>query len=198
MKFISWVREIVPNLIEEFILKSRYLLVVMYMAMVAMIVTITEDMFRILMGDEEAEHQVIAHTMMSLNLIDITMIANLVWFISAGSYYVFVHPHGEPSSKKKPRSLMHLSTGILKEKTAGSVVGVSAIILLQFSLRIAQNATTVNWNTVIAVGALIGAHLAFVVSLKVFNQTNAADHRQSDDTKPATGGHEREPAHAHA
>jgi len=59
-----------------------------------------------------------------LELVDITMIANLIKMIITGSYHSFVSKqHGEDSEK--------VSSGLLKVKMATSLVGVSSIHLLK-------------------------------------------------------------------
>lgn len=58
-----------------------------------------------------------------LGLIDVTMLANLVKTIVAGSYHSFVDKDGPISE--------HISSGYLKVKMGMSLVGVSSIHLLQ-------------------------------------------------------------------
>ena len=58
-----------------------------------------------------------------LSFVDMVMIANLIRTIISGSYHAFIDRNG-PSSE-------HISSGYLKVKTAMSLVGVSAIHLLQ-------------------------------------------------------------------
>lgn len=59
-----------------------------------------------------------------LELVDITMIANLIKMIITGSYSSFVSKTHEEQSE-------HVSSGLLKVKMATSLVGVSSIHLLQ-------------------------------------------------------------------
>jgi uncharacterized protein (TIGR00645 family) len=60
-----------------------------------------------------------------LGVIDIAMIANLMKMIIAGSYQTFVEKVPDASSEK------HISSGMLKIKMGGSIVGVSSIHLLK-------------------------------------------------------------------
>lgn len=60
-----------------------------------------------------------------LNLLDITMVANLIKMIIAGSYNNFVeHDLNDHSSEK-------ISSGMLKVKMGSSLIGVSSIHLLK-------------------------------------------------------------------
>jgi uncharacterized protein (TIGR00645 family) len=71
-----------------------------------------------------------------LELVDITMIANLIKMIITGSYTSFVNKHHGESSEKA-------SSGLLKVKMSTSLIGVTAIHLLQTFL-VAEN---VSWDT---------------------------------------------------
>lgn len=66
-----------------------------------------------------------------LELVDITMIANLIKMIITGSYHSFVSKqHGEDSEK--------VSSGLLKVKMATSLVGVSSIHLLKSFINVSN------------------------------------------------------------
>ncbi len=157
--------------IEHLILKSRYLLVPLFLSLLYGIVIITIDFFEVLTGTIQTL-ALTEHTLQELELLDITMIANLIWLISAGSYYVFVNT-SEETGLQRPRCLEHVSTGILKEKMAGSLIGVSSVHLLQVFLHISESHETIN---VINIGALISIHLMFILGLFIFNYANKAPH----------------------
>jgi uncharacterized protein (TIGR00645 family) len=167
LKFMSdWKKNFVGEgngLIENIILKSRYLLVPFFCAILFQIFTLAIDLLKVLVGIAQ-EASLTAHTLQTLELVDITMISNLVWLISAGSYYVFVHDKTETCTTR-PRCLNHMSSGILKEKTAGSLVGVALVYLLQIFLHA---------DTSIIVKLVIFA--LFIFALLAFNHTNKADH----------------------
>lgn len=175
--------------IEEVILWSRYLLVPLFCALLFVIFTITYDFMQVLRGSFE-ESKLAEHTLQALNLLDITMIANLIWLISAGSYYVFVDNHyPDTSGKPRPRSLAHLSSGILKEKMAGSLIGVSSVHLLQTFLHLSESHETMELQKI---GALLAIHFAFIVGLLAFRYTNQADHhnhREEEKTKEKESSH---------
>lgn len=85
-----------------------------------------------------------------IELIDITMIANLGKMMITGSYNSFVSKdHGEPGE--------NVSSGMLKVKMATSLVGVTGIGLLQKSI----NIMSVNWDTLYKLGYV---HIIFLFS----------------------------------
>lgn len=85
-----------------------------------------------------------------IQLIDITMIANLGKMIITGSYNSFISKdHGEDGEK--------VSSGMLKVKMATSLVGVTGIGLLQKSLDV----TKVDWDTLYKLGYV---HIIFLFS----------------------------------
>ncbi len=163
----------IGTFIEWSILKSRYLLAPLIFALLVVILTITVDFMKVLMGMTEAS-QLNEHTVQALELLDITMIANLIWLISAGTYYVFIDNHYPGTSgQPRPRCLTHISTGILKEKMAGSLIGVSSVHLLQLFLHMSESHEAVDWHKL---GGLIAIHLLFIIGLLAFNRANSADH----------------------
>jgi uncharacterized protein (TIGR00645 family) len=166
--------------IEEIIIKSRYLLVPLFCALLFVIFTITYDFVCVLRHTIESS-QLAEHTLQALELLDITMIANLIWLISAGSYYVFVDSHYPATSgKARPRCLAHISSGILKEKMAGSLIGVSSVHLLQTFLHLSESHETIE---VQKIAVLIAIHIAFILGLLAFCHTNQSAHHNHDKEK---------------
>lgn len=170
----------VRGLVEDAILVSRYLLVLMYGGLLYKIIDIMFVFSRVLVGMNEKE-SLTENALKSLELLDITMVANLVWLISAGSYYVFIDNHYPGTSgKKRPRSLAHVSSGLLKEKMAGSLIGVSSVHLLKIFLHLSTSPEVVEWSKM---GALLAIHFIFIVGLLAFNYSNAADHHIHPEEK---------------
>jgi uncharacterized protein (TIGR00645 family) len=85
-----------------------------------------------------------------LTLIDITMIANLIKMIITGSYQSFVE-------KISFDHLEKASSGVLKIKMGGSLIGVSSIHLLQSFI----NTSDVTTRDLVA---RIAIHLVFLMS----------------------------------
>lgn len=155
------------NYFEDAILYGRYLLVPIYITMLYGIVIISLDFVRTLIG---ADVQLTEHIMRILELLDISMITNLIWYVAAGSYYVFVHTYDEHRhSDNQPRVLLHLSSGLLKEKLAGSLVGVTSVHLLQTFLDISTKDGPLDFGKLIAMGSI---HILFLSGVLAFNYTN--------------------------
>jgi uncharacterized protein (TIGR00645 family) len=131
-------------------------------------------------NDDASGAVLVEHILRALDLLDYTMIANLIWFISAGSYYVFLHPYPSPTDTLKPRSLAHISTGVLKEKMAGSVVGISSIGLLDVFMHIVATHGAVDMQKVIA---MLAIHVAIIAGFLAFNYANQADHHKHPEEK---------------
>lgn len=154
------------KLVEAVILRSRHLLVPLYCALLFVILTITLDFFRVLFGTLATE-QLNDHIIVALQLLDITMIANLIWLISAGSFYVFVDSGS--AHEERPPCLQHVSSGILKQKMAGSLIGVSSVHLLQMFLHMSEQTEPTD---LVKLAVLLAIHLVFILGLLVFSYTN--------------------------
>lgn len=169
----------VGGLVEEFVLRSRYLLIPLYCFLVFEIAVIGIDFIQVLAGTIDA-HALTEHTLRTLNLLDITMIANLIWLISAGSYLVFVDTNYPDAEKRpRPRALTHVSAGLLKEKMAGSLIGVSSVHLLQSFLHISTSHDTVNWNNMLWMCII---HIMFILGLVAFAWVNGLPHHQHKES----------------
>lgn len=169
----------VGDVIEELVLRSRWLLAPLYVLMMVEIGIITVDFVEVMLGVSEPE-RLTEHTLQTLEMLDITMIANLIWLIGCGSYYVFVDTnYPDASPKKRPRSLTHVSSGLLKEKMAGSLIGVSSVHLLQMFLHLSTTTETVN---VMNVGVAVVLHIMFILGLLAFAYTNGLPHHQHKET----------------
>lgn len=143
------------NFIEFLIFKSKWFLIPFYLVLILALISYTY--FNIY---EFVEY---LHKFGSLNkesamltfieLIDMTMIANLGKMIITGSYNSFISKqHGEPGE--------NISSGMLKVKMATSLVGVTSIGLLQKSVNIA----TVEWDIL---HKLAYVHVVFLISALV-------------------------------
>jgi uncharacterized protein (TIGR00645 family) len=166
------------GIIEDAILYSRYLLYPLSVALLFRIVTIIIDFYKVMIG-RIAESVLNDHTLVVLQLLDIMMIANLIWLISAGSYYVFINNGSNGDARKKrPQCLHHISSGILKEKMAGSLIGVSSVHMLQVFLHLQTE--QVGWSKI---GQMLTIHMAFIVGLLAFAYINAQDHHDHRDEK---------------
>lgn len=99
--------------------------------------------------------------LMVIKLIDITMISNLCKMIITGSYTSFIN-------KEHGNSGEQVSSGMLKVKMATSLIGVTAINLLEKSMSIKQSlsatATNASWTVLFQLGFV---HIVFLLSAVV-------------------------------
>ncbi len=179
-KFSCITKEKLDSFFEDLILYSRYILYFLYLSSLGGIFLIIVDFFKLFTGEDG---ETTNHILLILEILDITMIANLIWLISAGSYYVFIAPFPSKSEKKRPRSLAHISTGLLKEKMAGSLIGVSSVHLLQTFLHVSESNEKFSFNDFGKIMVLIIIHLMFIVGLLAFNYANKADHQGHNQEK---------------
>jgi uncharacterized protein (TIGR00645 family) len=181
-------RYLLNDACEASILYSRYLLLFLYGGMLFVgIPEIIFNFFRVEFFFGLSEEGFLDVIMKWMRNLDAAMTVNLFWFIPSGSYYVFVHPKKDGESRfEKPRSLAHISSGILKEKMAGSLVGISSVYLLQIFLGLANHSQKIDSQLLNQLLALHGMLLAGVV---IFNYTNKADHHPHNEEKKHAEDH---------
>ncbi len=147
----------IRHVMERIIFSSKYLLIPFYMGLFIVLLAylkvycleLYEMVFHIKLSSENI-------LLMSLEMVDVVMIANLIKMIITGSYTSFVN---KDHSIKGERPA---SSGILKVKMATSLIGVSSIHLLKTFIECSVH--TKDWNTlwqqvVIHVSFLIGAFI---------------------------------------
>jgi uncharacterized protein (TIGR00645 family) len=66
-----------------------------------------------------------------LGLVDMLMIANLLVMIYQGSHQIFIRRFSNINAEERPQWLDHVDSGILKNKVASSVAGITLIRLLK-------------------------------------------------------------------
>jgi uncharacterized protein (TIGR00645 family) len=102
-----------------------------------------------------------------LTLIDIAMIANLLKMIVSGSYQTFIEKVEDSSEK--------VSSGILKVKMGGSLVGISSIHLLQAFMNVKE----ISDRELIAKASI---HLIFLTSTIGLAYANYVSHKPQAET----------------
>lgn len=164
--------KIVETFIERGIFASRWLLLPIYVGMIAAQAMYTVKFLQGLahLGHEllnptgPEAHQEAAFLMLILGMVDFLMVANLIVMVVIGGYVTFVSKI-DIASEDRPAWLDHIDPGTLKTKLAGALIGVSGIHLLQTFAQIGININIkepeinnnlVMWQVVI--------HLTFVVS----------------------------------
>lgn len=176
--------KIVETFLERGIFASRWLLLPIYMGMIAAQAMYT---WRFLEGLVHLGHELIAPSipagfdptkfdasmlasqqeaaflMLILGMVDFLMVANLIVMVVIGGYVTFVSKI-DIDSEDRPAWLDHIDPGTLKTKLAGALIGVSGIHLLQTFADIGmklKTSSTVDTNLVMW---QVIIHLTFVVS----------------------------------
>ena len=176
--------KIVETILERGIFGSRWLLLPIYVGMIAAQAMYT---WKFLQGLVHLGHELIAPSippgfettkfdasmlasqqeaaflMLILGMVDFLMVANLIVMVVIGGYVTFVSKI-EIDSEDRPAWLDHIDPGTLKTKLAGALIGVSGIHLLQTFADIGMKLKTsapidtnlVMWQVII--------HLTFVIS----------------------------------
>lgn len=160
-------------LIERSLLFTRHIfLLPFYIGLLWGLVALARDFYMLLLG-KLTRDELVAHTIHSLELVDVTMIANLIWFIAIGSCYVFILPYPFLSKVNRPRCLTHVSAGLLKEKMASSIVGIALVYLLTVFFDTITTKEEVDWKRILLV---LGIFLMFNLTLWVFCKVESAPH----------------------
>lgn len=144
------------QIIEKIISFSRWLLIPFYMVLIGALVVYTYiDINEFIHYVSHLRSITKDSAMLTfIELIDITMIANLGKMIITGSYNSFV-------SKDHDMPGENVGSGMLKVKMATSLVGVTAIGLLQRSV---VDIAKVDWDTLYKLGYI---HVIFLLSALV-------------------------------
>lgn len=143
------------KLIERILFNTRWLLIPFYLVLVLMLgVYLYFDIrefviFIIHIGILDRDTAMLTF----LQMIDMAMIANLGKMIITGSYNSFV-------SKDHGYKGENISSGLLKVKMASSLVGVTAISILQKGLDV----QTVSWDTLYKLSFV---HAIFLISAAI-------------------------------
>lgn len=165
MKFIE-------TILERGIFASRWLLMPIYVGMIAAQAMYTVKFLQglvhlwheLLNPSGPEAHQEAAFLMLILGMVDFLMVANLIVMVVIGGYVTFVSKI-DISSEDRPAWLDHIDPGTLKTKLAGALIGVSGIHLLQtfalIGIDISAKEPNVHYNLVMW---QVVIHLTFVVS----------------------------------
>jgi len=177
------------DLVESLFFQSRWILAPMYIALMLALVVYSfkcvAELWDLLHHFFElSEGEVMVGI---LNLVDISMVGNLVIMITIGGYSIFLRRLHISDSRTRPQWLDHIDTTRLKVKMGLSLIGVSSIYLLK-SFISAEHVDPKTLHMQIAI------HLVFVLSTLVvaiiFKLTTGNDHSTPQ-------AHSTEPAHSH-
>ena len=150
--------KVMKKIIETFIFSTKWLLIPFYIVLTLALVVYTyfdvKEFIDYILRLSHINKETAMVTF--VELIDITMIANLGKMIITGSYNSFVDKtHGYEGE--------NMSSGMLKVKMATSLVGVTAIGILQKSIDI----FSVQWDTLYKLAFVHGIFLMSAVVLQV-------------------------------
>ena len=155
--------------LERGIFATRWLLAPIYVGLVAGLVLVVikffQELWKLIQGfnfDDPADEL----TVDVLTLVDIALLANLIIIVIFAGYENFVSRLSVAEDHvDKPAWMGHVDFSGLKMKLIGSLVAISAILLLKDFVDIGNKATVVDYH---AIGWQIGIHLTFVFSGLVF------------------------------
>lgn len=138
------------RIIEFIIFESKWFLTVFYIGLILTMFVYTgvfcEEIWHMIRHFGTLDKSSIL--MMTFEIVDIVMIANLIKMIITGSYNSFV-------DKSHPATGEKISSGMLKVKMAASIIGVSCIHLMQSFFY----AEKTNWDTLAKQLAIHGIFL---------------------------------------
>jgi uncharacterized protein (TIGR00645 family) len=177
--------KLVESFLERGIFASRWLLLPIYLGMIAAqamyTVKFLQGLWHLwhqlldpatgLKPEEAANLSVVAGEALFLQsvlgLVDFLMVANLIVMVVIGGYATFVSKLDLDDHTDRPAWLDHIDPGTLKTKLAGALIGVSGIHLLQtfttLGLAVKDPAAAGNISTTLVMWQVI-IHLTFVVS----------------------------------
>lgn len=155
--------------LESAIFSTRWLLAPIYLGLVValalIVVKFFESLWDLITGFSTFDG-IDAMIVAVLSLVDIALLANLILIVVFAGYENFVSRLSVADEHEdKPAWMGHVDFSGLKMKLIGSLVAISAILLLKDFVDIGNPDTTVDYH---AIGWQIGIHLTFVFSGLVF------------------------------
>lgn len=167
----------VERAIERIIFRSRWLLAPFYVgliiALVVLLVQFAFDLWHLLrtLSDPESRPTILG----ILNLVDLSLVANLVLIVIFSGYESFVS-RIDTGTAVRPAWMGRIDFSGLKVKLMGSLAAISGIYLLEALLNLdAQTRTDLVWKVAI--------HVTFVVSGVLFALTELIQSRAEDGTR---------------
>jgi uncharacterized protein (TIGR00645 family) len=160
----------VENLIERIIFTSRWLQAPMYVGLVLGSLVYEYKFLKELVElFTEAEHITEEAVMLGvLTLVDMIMVANLIFMVVLGGYVIFVSRINLDEHPDRPEWLDKTNAASLKIKLASSLVGVSGVHLLKSFINLEEqhNFDVVKWQIIIHVTFLFSS-IALTVSERI-------------------------------
>lgn len=153
--------------LERGIFATRWLLAPIYVGLIVGLVLVVikffEELWNLVRDMPDAVDDM---TVAILSLVDIALVANLLLIVVFAGYENFVSRLSVAEDHvDKPTWMGHVDFSGLKMKLIGSLVAISAILLLKDFVNISNTKYEVDYH---AIGWQIGIHLTFVVSGLIF------------------------------
>lgn len=139
-----------------------------------------------------------------LGLVDMTMVANLVYMVVVGGYTMFVSKIDIADHPDRPEWLEQTNANTLKIKLASSLVGVSGIHLLKSFIEIGEAAhehhnqevpAYIFWQVIIH-ATFLGTSLALSIAERLLHPPHAHGHNHDNHDNNGHGSKHAE-AHGH-
>ncbi|WP_062522858.1 TIGR00645 family protein [Demequina silvatica] len=189
-------RDTVEHGLEKTLFASRWLLAPMYVGLLGGLLVVLAKFFQELwhlLSGEALRMEADQITVAILSLIDIALVGNLIIIVIFAGYENFVsRMHVAHASEDQPSWMGHVDFSGLKMKLIGSLVAISAILLLKDFVAIEKGGTADDYE---AIAWRIGLHFTFVLSGVLFalmdywgakRQVLLADaHSRHDDVEDA-------------
>ena len=142
----------------------RFMMMFFYVGLVAIIISILGkflvETYKLMTVLIFGEMEKIALIIKVLELVDITMVAQMVWVVALAGVSLFVTTsHFENSHIKKPDWLDHVNTYNLKLKLAFAIISISGVHALKIYLGGDMSLPSIQVVTLVAV-----IHFTFVLS----------------------------------
>lgn len=163
--------------LESLIFMSRWTLAPMYLGlawgMVLYLFKFFEELIHLTKGLFSASE---SEVMLSLlNLVDITMVGNLILMIMVGGWHIFVHMM-EFNESNRPGWLRQINSSTLKIKMNMSLIGVSSIALLRMFVNVDKMP---NWTPLLM---MLSIHAIFILSTLALGLVDEMLHPKGKET----------------
>lgn len=149
---------------EYSLFSARWLLAPFYVGLMASILVLGFSFFKELLDNVEAASSGGADQaiLLVLDLIDLSLAANLVIIVTFSGYENFVSKIDTGDSEDRPEWMGKVDFSGLKIRVIASIVAISAISLLKHFMQLAEDPHAVIDN--VRLGWLTGIHLTFIIS----------------------------------
>lgn len=169
--------KVLETVIERLIFASRWIQAPIYLGLVVASVLycfkFATELWHLCHG---FSHMKEAELMLGvLTLVDITMVANLIFMVIIGGYSIFVSKLDLQDHPDRPEWLDHTNASTLKIKLSASLIGVSGIHLLKsfINLEHIANMDVVKWQVIIH-GVFLASSLALAISERMLHAPTPA------------------------